>query len=93
MIMAEELPPILRAMYMSHERHLVDWTETRALEERASFMSSTTPLVQSSGRSSWAHLLMKGLMESPPTPQETSMLQDTLRVNRKRTRTQETKTS
>ena len=36
---------------------------------------------------------MKGLMESPPTPQETSILQDTLRVNWMGTRTQETKTS
>ena len=43
MIMAEELPPILRAMSMSQERHLVDWTETRVREVLTFLWSSTTP--------------------------------------------------
>ena len=34
MIMAEELPPILRAMSMSHERLLVDWTRRDSYEKR-----------------------------------------------------------
>ena len=50
-------------------------------EQNSPSWSNTTSQDQSSGRSSWAHFLMKGLMESPPTPQETYMLQDTLRVD------------
>ena len=43
MIIAEELPPILRAMSMSHEKHLVDWTETRGREVLTFLSSGTTP--------------------------------------------------
>ena len=76
MIMAEEFPPILRAMSMSHERHLVDWTKTRALEKRTSFKSSSTPQEHNYRPSSWGLLLGMKPMELPPTPQAMSMLQD-----------------
>ena len=93
MIMAEELPPILRAMSMSHERHLVDWTETRALEEKTSFQSSTTPQEQNYGPSSWGLLLGMKPMELQQTPQAMSMSQDTLMADWMGTRAQDLMTS
>ena len=93
MIMSEKLPPILRAMFMSHKRHLVDWTETRALEEKTSFQSSTTPQEQNYGPSSWGLLLGMKPMELQQNPKAMSMLQDIRRADWTGTRTQEAKTS
>jgi len=66
-----ELPPTLQETSMWRVAPQEDWMVTPVQAAVTSSWLSTTPVVQSSGRSSWAHPLMIMLMVSLPTPPET----------------------
>ena len=66
-------------MSKNQETRREGWTGTRTQEATIFLSSSTTPQGRNSGPSSWGLRLEIMPMESPPTHQAMSMLQEALR--------------
>ena len=72
-----ELSPTHPETSMWQEAPMEDWMVIPMQAKVTSSWLSTTPVGQSSGRSSWGHQVVIMIIELPPTHPETSMCQET----------------
>ena len=76
-IMQMDLLPTHPVTSMWQESPMEDWMVIPMQATVTSSWLSTTPVGQSSGRSSWGHQVVIMIIELPPTHPETSMCQET----------------